>query len=82
MNERKREEQDQEESRRILERIDQETEPFIIRATSRARDHLTARDAENADWTELWGRRIGRACAVIFAIVLIGWFAAYLTGNL
>lgn len=82
MSKRKRDEQDQEESRRILERIDRETEPLIFRATSQARDHLAAREAENTDWAELWGRRIGRICSVIVGIALLGWLVAYFMGSI
>ncbi|WP_274423352.1 hypothetical protein [Chelativorans sp. YIM 93263] len=82
MGKRNHNEQDQEESRRILERIDQETEPFILRATSQARNHLSAREAENADWTELWGRRIGRISSVIVGIALLAWLVAYFMGSI
>ena len=58
-----------EESRRILERVDRESDLFFLRSTPRRSQPASG----NADWTELWGRRIGRGLAVIAAILLVGW---------
>lgn len=68
------------ESRRILERIRRETEPGhgFGTPTGRARDHFAARDADREDWVELWGTRIGRALALVFALVLIAWLVSFL----
>ncbi|MCT7376523.1 hypothetical protein [Chelativorans salis] len=79
MDGRRRDEQAQEESRRILERVDRESDLFL-RMASRARDHFAARDAQSEDWTELWGRRIGRVLGVLFALALVIWLWSYLSG--
>ncbi|WP_246226198.1 MULTISPECIES: hypothetical protein [Chelativorans] len=80
MGDKRRDEQAQEESRRILERVDRESDLFM-RMASRARDHLTASEAQSEDWTELWGRRIGRVLGVLFALALIIWLWSYLAGG-
>ena len=69
----------EEESRRILERVERDSSDFFLRGTKRARDHFAANDAQHEDWTELWGRRIGRTLGLGFAIVLIVWLWLYLT---
>ena len=33
---------------------------LVDRAAERARDHVTAADADRDDWVEYWGTRIGR----------------------
>lgn len=81
-----RNEEDRDESRRILKRISQEADgnggSVIDRATSRARDHLAAADVDRSDWAEYWGTRIGRMIGAIFLVGLIVWLVFYLTrGN-
>ena len=52
------------ESRRILDRVAREEHSglgFLGRGTERARGHLAADDADQNDWIEVWGTRIGRA---------------------
>jgi hypothetical protein len=63
------------ESRRILDRIASETDPsgFAGRAVLRTRDHLEARDADHADWAELWGTRIGRTIGAVITVAVIAW---------
>jgi hypothetical protein len=63
------------ESRRILDRIASETDPggFAGRTVLRARDHLEARDADHADWAEVWGTRIGRAIGILITVAVIAW---------
>lgn len=81
MNDRRSDEERRAESRRILERVDRDSESLLMRSAARARDHFTAREAEGEDWTELWGRRLGRALAVVFAIFLLAWLWLTLTGG-
>ncbi|RWA62861.1 hypothetical protein EN836_30550 [Mesorhizobium sp. M1C.F.Ca.ET.193.01.1.1] len=68
---------DENESRRILERIERETAPggasFIARAAKGARDRVTAADADRSDPIEYWGTRIGRTLGLIIAIGLLAW---------
>lgn len=64
------------ESRRIIARMNAETDggamTAVRRATKRGRDHFTAGDADENDWIELWGTRIGRAVGlVLFAGLVI-----------
>ncbi|CDX42231.1 conserved hypothetical protein [Mesorhizobium sp. ORS 3359] len=68
---------DEAESRRILERVQQETSPagasFITRAARDARDRVTAADTDRADPIEYWGTRIGRTLGFVIAIGLLAW---------
>ncbi|RWL39449.1 hypothetical protein EN852_019410 [Mesorhizobium sp. M2E.F.Ca.ET.209.01.1.1] len=67
---------DEAESRRILERVQQETSPgasFIARAAKDARDRVTAADTDRADPIEYWGTRIGRTLGFVIAIGLLAW---------
>ncbi|MDX8465553.1 hypothetical protein RFM26_07630 [Mesorhizobium sp. VK23B] len=68
---------DENESRRILERVARETAPggasFVARAAKDARDHMTAADADRSDPIEVWGTRIGRTLGLIIAIGLLAW---------
>ena len=67
---------DEKESRRILERVARETTPggtFVTRAAKDARDHMSAADADRSDPIEVWGTRIGRTLGLIIAIGLLAW---------
>jgi len=68
---------DEKESRRILERVARESAPggtpFVVRAAKDARDHMTAADADRADPIEYWGTRVGRTLGFIIAIGLLIW---------
>jgi len=77
-----REERDAERRRaalRDLERAGDESElvfsSAVKRAAERARDHFTAADAEGKDWTEVWGRRIGRALSLLAVLALAYYLA-------
>lgn len=62
---------DELESRRILERVGAETE---------ARMRPPGKGVMNeADWPELWGRRIGRVLSVVLLFVAVIWIYQYLT---
>lgn len=68
-------------AKETLERVARDSETFlsssVARAADRARDHFAARDAigrgegGGTDRIELWGRRIGRALAVLLALYLL-----------
>lgn len=63
------------EAKRILERVAQESETVgtssAKRVAERVKGHMTAEDADENEWAELWGKRIGRALGAIFVVVLI-----------
>jgi hypothetical protein len=67
-----------EESRRILERIEQESASFggswFARTARRARGHFTGADKAGEDPIEVWGTRIGRAIALVLFIALLIFF--------
>lgn len=62
-------------SKRILERVAQESETIgtssVKRVAERVKGHLSAQDSDENEWAELWGKRIGRTLGAIFVIVLI-----------
>lgn len=62
------------ESRRIIERVDAESEASMTR---RVQNHMTGRDADEKDWAELWGTRIGRWLGVILLIYLVWWLVRF-----
>lgn len=73
------------ESQRILDRIRQEadTSGFSIldRTVGRGRDHLTAADADQTDWAEVWGTRIGRMVGAALVCALFLWALSLIAGN-
>lgn len=69
------------ESRRILDRVAREAEgggSLISRTAQRVRGHMTAEDADKADWAEYWGTRIGRGLGILFVVALLVWFILFL----
>jgi hypothetical protein len=64
------------ESREALERVARESETIggstLSRAGRRMGEHFAARDADDADAIEVWGRRIGRALSLI-GVVVLAW---------
>ncbi|MDW6022102.1 hypothetical protein SAZ10_10035 [Mesorhizobium sp. BAC0120] len=60
------------ESQRILERVARDSSLFG-RTTGFARDHFAAADADQNDWIEVWGTRIGRTLGILIVCVLIFW---------
>jgi tetrahydromethanopterin S-methyltransferase subunit G len=66
---------DEAESKRILERVAQESETIgtssVKRVAERVKGHLSAHDTDENQWAELWGKRIGRTLGAIFVVVLI-----------
>lgn len=78
MSDRRDDEERRAESRRILERVSRDSDTLLL---SKARDHFAAREAEGQDPAELWGRRIARVLALVFALVAILWLWSYLAGG-
>ncbi len=69
------------ESQRILERVSREAESggsFVSRTVKRARDHMTAEDADKDDWAEYWGTRIGRGLGIGLLVCLLIWLVLFL----
>ena len=60
----------QAESRRIIGRVDAESDASMVR---RVQNHMTGRDAEEKDWAELWGTRIGRWLGLALLVYLVWW---------
>ena len=58
------------ESRRIIGRVDAESEASMIQ---RARNHMAGDDADENDRVEIWGTRIGRWLGLAFLIYLVWW---------
>ncbi|WP_027144536.1 hypothetical protein [Mesorhizobium sp. WSM3626] len=71
------------ESRRILQRVAQETDPagnsFVTRTTKGMRDHVSAADADRSDPIEVWGTRVGRILGLLLALGLMVWLVLFLT---
>lgn len=66
------------ESRRIIDRVGAETEASMVK---RARDHMSGKDADERDWAELWGTRIGRWLGVVLLIYLVFNLFSLLVGS-
>jgi hypothetical protein len=58
------------ESRRIIGRVDAETDATMVQ---RARNHMAGRDADENDKAELWGTRVGRWLGLALLIYLVWW---------
>jgi hypothetical protein len=72
------------ESRRILDRVAREQHSglgLVGRGTERAREHLAADDADQSDWIEVWGTRIGRSLGVVFIVAFLVWLVNYLVSG-
>ena len=66
---------DEAESRRIIRRVDVESEATMARRVS---NHMTGQDADQNDWVEVWGTRIGRWLGVVLLIYLIWWLIQFM----
>ena len=64
----------QAESRRIIGRVGQETEATMLK---RAQDHMAGRDADEKDWAEVWGTRIGRWLGLALLVYLVWWLIRF-----
>ena len=69
--------ENREKSKRILERVEQQSETIgtssMGRVADRVKDHLVAEDADQESWSEVWGTRIGRGLGLVFFVFLIGY---------
>lgn len=81
---RSRDDENERESRAILERVRQETEPQIGAGTGRMLfrvwEHFSAADADPADRIEVLGTRIGRSLGLVAFLVLAVWLIESLIG--
>lgn len=70
----------EQESRRILGRIAQESDPGTVtaRLANRARNHMAAADVDASDRIEQLGTRIGRAMALLITIAVLAWAVYFL----
>lgn len=75
---RKDEEERADEARRALRRVERDSETLGTSSFVRAADHFTAKDADQDDPAELWGKRVGRAFAVVAFVALAVWLVGYL----
>ncbi|TKT82945.1 hypothetical protein [Aquamicrobium sp. LC103] len=66
------------ESRRIIDRVGAETEASMAKRVS---DHMSGRDADEKDWAELWGTRIGRWLGLALLIYLVYWLINFVVSN-
>lgn len=64
----------QAESRRIIGRVDAESDASMVR---RVQNHMTGRDTDDKDWAELWGTRIGRWLGALLLIYLVWWLVDF-----
>jgi hypothetical protein len=75
-------EDDTRESRRILDRIDQETGSDLVSRTGRRLgDHLAAADVDQKDRIEVLGSRIGRTLGFLITVGIIVWLVWYVFGG-
>lgn len=66
------------ETRRIIDRVGQESDASMI---GRVRNHMAGRDADQKDWAELWGTRIGRIFGLALLIYLIYWLISFVAAG-
>ncbi len=79
-----RSDDDERESRRILDRIARETGPgdsLLGRAAKGAHDHVTAADVDPADKIEYWGTRIGRTLGLLLVAAILAWLVYFLSNR-
>lgn len=73
-----RDEQREVESRRIIDRVGAEAEATMTR---RVKDHMTGRDADEKDFAELWGTRIGRWLSLALLLYLLWWLIDFVASG-
>jgi len=70
------------ESRRILDRVERDGRVSLLGSSvDRARNHLTAADADQNDRIEVWGTRIGRVVGIVVIIAFCFWALSYLAAG-
>ena len=75
---RQTDEESRNESRRILDRVGQQSENAMLH---RMRRHVAADDAKQDDPIEVWGTRIGRLIAMTVLVAMILWLILYVFGG-
>ena len=68
------------ESQRIIDRIQKESEGggMLGSTVRRVENHLGAKDADQNDWAEVWGTRIGRSIGAFVVVVLFIYLVNFL----
>lgn len=56
--------------RRLIDRANSESGGILASHLARAARHFSADDTNPKDRVEVWGRRVGRALALLFLVVL------------
>lgn len=78
----RRDEEQQAEARRIIKMVKAETDGGMIgRTTKRLENHLSASDADQHDWAEVWGTRIGRTIGALVVVVTFLFLFRWLMGH-
>ncbi|WP_173934233.1 hypothetical protein [Chelativorans sp. Marseille-P2723] len=80
MRNRPRDEERSKEAGEILRRVERDSQSPLW-GHAAMRDRFAAGRAESQDWTEIWGRRIGRVLATTAAIGLLMWLWSLLSGG-
>ena len=77
---------DEEESRRILERVARESDSGGLTqmggVLGAARRRIEADMPRGADPIEYWGTRIGRFLGLLITIAIVGWLLLYIFGGI
>ena len=72
------------ESRRILDRVNVESDvhggALFQRSKERAARHFSAADRKDEDWIERTGTRIGRYLSVVLLVVVVLWLMKVIWG--
>ena len=67
----------EEEAKRILEQVARDSETVgtssMRRVAERVKGHVSAQDADQNEWAELWGTRIGRILSILFFVGLVAY---------
>lgn len=66
------------ESQRIIRRVGTESEVSMAR---KVRNHMAGADADQQDWAELWGTRIGRILGALLLAYLLWWLIGFFAGG-
>lgn len=78
--------QDEQESRRILDRVARESDSGglsqVSTALGAARRRIEGDMPQGADPVEYWGTRIGRFLGLLITLAIVGWLLLYLFGGI